>query len=607
MTAQPLAESHISGFPDGKSFLERSEGLLDYAFQPIVDADSGDTYGFEALLRNVGQMGFETPADIFDFAAKTGCLRQFELLLRKKAIVKYAALRDRGNTKLFLNVDTRLLSVDGYLLDETLRLLTVRGLKSSQIVLENSEADNVRDSEKLKHFARASRKLGFGLAMDDYGRGYSQLQSLYELEPDILKIDQFFIRDIQNNARKRHLVKTVVDMAHILGMRVVAEGVETLQEFSICREVGCDLIQGFLISPGVMDTQDLHTHYKLEIPAPKNPDLVSMTDREMVAKEVKQLVPLRDNARMQEVLTFLGAGRVNAFIPVVNASGEPRGIIREKDIKTFVYMPFGRDLLLNPVMSGSIGRFIHRCPIAGIGTPLDQLVGMIADEEDEAGGIIITNKGRYYGFLTTTALLKISNEARIRAAENQNPLTKLPGNASIIQYVQLHASTPDFERCFCYLDLDNFKPFNDVYGFATGDRALLLFSEIVKRFSARDDLFAGHIGGDDFFIGARGRTLKGTRELILELQEQFRHQAESLYDSNDRLNGYIQAQDRFGVERIFPLLRCSAAILHLPAGMSVDRKDIIGRQIAILKSEAKNAAIGIAEATFGQMANSKAN
>ncbi len=600
MTAQPVLATFINGFPSTHAFLESAEALLDYALQPIVDAHSGDSYGYEALLRNVGQLGFQAPCAVFDFAAEAGILVELECLLRKKAITKFVALTDRGKAKLFLNVDARLLDVDGYLFEETNHILDGVDLTPSQIILEVCETAEICDNGKLSTFTRTGRDLGFGFAIDDYGRGFAQMKSLYDVEPDILKIDRFFIQSVNTDARKRLMVKTVVDLAHVLGMRVVAEGVETAQELAACKDLGCDLIQGFLIARPSQDLEELEFRYSLVTTATRRNSLQPRDDMELVNREIKPLAPLQDNARMDEVLNLLRAGRANPFIPVINASGEPRGLIREKDIKTFVYMPFGRDLLLNPVMSNSLGAFTHRCPVANLNTPLDQLVEMIADEDDEAGGIIITRNGKYCGFLTTTSLLKISNEVRMRAAENQNPLTKMPGNASIIQYVHDDAQSPEVSRSFCYMDFDNFKPFNDAYGFTVGDRALLLFSELLKRLAASESVFAGHIGGDDFFIGARNRTSADLKRLVNDLQEEFRHQAESLYDPGDRLKGYIEAQDRHGVARKFPLLRCSAAILHLPVGLSVDRNDILGRQIGNLKSEAKSKQDGIAEATLGQ-------
>ena len=305
---------------------------------------------------------------------------------------------------------------------------------------------------------------------------------------------------------------------------------------------------------------------------------------------------------MDDVLNLLRAGRAYPVIPVINAADEPRGLIQESDIKDLIYMPFGQDLLRNKTVNNQLRKFVHRCPIADLNSRLDQLISMFAHNDDIGGGVIITSNGKYYGFLTTSSLLKIANEIRMREAEDQNPLTKLPGNVSITSYVSEEATNSEAERSFCYIDFDNFKPFNDTYGFRTGDRALLLFSELVKRFPKKDRDFAGHIGGDDFFIGLRDRSLEDVEQHMAMLRSEFCHQAESFYDAEHRENGFICTKDRTGIERRFPLLNCSIAILHLPAGLAVENQDLLLRQIAALKCEAKSANTGIATATFGHKA-----
>lgn len=578
-------------------FLSSAASVLNYALQPIVDINSGEVYGYEALLRNVDQVGFNSPVEVFDFAASTRCLTKLELLLRRMAIEKYASLKDRGSAKLFINVDARLLQTDGFLLPETVAMLAHHGLKPSDLCLELSETYDTEASGQVKDFIARARKIGFAFAIDDFGKGYSQLKSLHEFEPDILKIDRFFISTIQSDARKRLLVASLVDLAHVLGMRVVAEGVETEAELSVCREVGCDLVQGYLIAHPLLHLDEVRTRYDMVSTVRDRDRRKNQSDEDLVRREIKPLVTLKDDARMQDVLALFRRGKNHPFIPIVNAVDEPRGVIREADIKDFIYMPFGQDLLYNPAFNNQLTNFLHRCPVADLHSRLDQLIGMIAN--DVTGGIIITKNGRYYGFLTTSSLLKISNEIRMRAAEEQNPLTRLPGNSAVTSFVAEEAANADIDRCFCYLDFDNFKPFNDTYGFRTGDRAILLFSELMKRFTAGNDDFIGHVGGDDFFIGTKRRDTGETAQLMRDLRAEFGHQAESFYDPQHRTDGYIFARDRSGTERRFPLLSCSVAILHLPAGLSVENQDLLGRQIASLKREAKASKQGVAAATFG--------
>ncbi|WP_148259226.1 bifunctional diguanylate cyclase/phosphodiesterase [Polymorphum gilvum] len=580
-------------------FLTNAAAVLDYALQPIVDTHTGDVYGYEALLRNVDQLDCATPGAVFDLAHDLGCLAPLELLLRRMAIEKYAGIRERKATRLFLNVDLRLLETPGFLLQDTATLLSQHRLAPSSVCLEISETNDTSTLSRLGDFVGKARALDFAIAIDDFGKGYSQLKSLYDIEPDILKVDRFFVQAIQNDARKRLLVTSMVDLAHVLGMRVVAEGVETEAELAVCRQIGCDLFQGYLVSRPFTCLDEARPRYEQFAATQASHHRSLKSDEQLIRREIRPLVALRDTARMDDVLALLRAGRAHPFIPVINAAGEPRGLIQESDIKNLIYLPFGQDLLRNKSVNNQLRNFLHRCPVADLHSRLDHLIGMTATDDDKTAGVIITKNGKYYGFLTTSSLLKIANEIRMRAAEDQNPLTKLPGNLSVTAFVFEEASASAADRSFCYIDLDNFKPFNDTYGFRTGDRALLLFSELIKRLAGPSRAFAGHVGGDDFFIGLKNRDVAAVVQMMAGLRDEFRHQAESFYDAEHRETGFITARDRSGLERRFPLLSCSVAILHLPQGVAIENHDLLVRQIARLKTDAKAAPDGVIAATFG--------
>lgn len=587
-------------------FLSNAASILDYALQPVIDMHTGELAGVEALLRNVDQMGFEHPGAVFDAAHELNCLSNLETILRRKAIEKFASSEVLRKTKLFLNIDARLASETDCLFEDTVALLQEHGLQPNCVMLELSERQDISTTNNFDGFIETARDHDFGLAVDDFGQGFAQMKSLYDFDPHILKIDRFFITAIQSDSRKRLLVSSLVRMAHTLGVRIVAEGIETIAEFEICKQIGCDLAQGFYVARPTTHVPDIQQSYahRLTVDHEKTGDSSRET---IIRKEVRPIVALRDDAATEDVLDRFRGSRTNPMIPIVNAFNEPRGIIKEADIKQLVYMPFGQDLLRNKAVNRDLKNFIHRCPVADINSTIDQLIGMIANEEDETDGILITRNGRYYGFLTTGALLKLANEVRMRAAEDLNPLTKLPGNNSVKSFVVTAAHDADLHRSFCYIDFDNFKPFNDSYGFQTGDRAILLFSELAKKFGADHGCeFLGHVGGDDFFMGFRGKSSEKVQTALIALVREFRHQAESFYDPEHREAGFIRSKDRSGEMRDFPLLTCSSAVLHLPQGVSVDNQDILWRQIATLKQNVKNEKCGLLSMTFGDNSTQRA-
>ena len=178
-------------------------------------------------------------------------------------------------------------------------------------------------------------------------------------------------------------------------------------------------------------------------------------------------------------------------------------------------------------------------------------------------GLVLTLDGRYVGLLGNTEMLRLAAARDVALARDQNPLTQLPGNNSIHRHLEtvLNHSEP---RTLAFFDFDNFKAFNDGYGFAAGDRALLMFGELLMKARIEHDLFVGHIGGDDFFLSVLGEHLAAER-VVSGIRDRFGEEVRSLYSGADLERGGIWAKDRYGNRRFFPLLRASAAVAHLPA------------------------------------------
>jgi GGDEF domain-containing protein len=150
-------------------------------------------------------------------------------------------------------------------------------------------------------------------------------------------------------------------------------------------------------------------------------------------------------------------------------------------------------------------------------------------------------------------------------------------------------------RHLCYFDFDHFKSFNDRHGFRQGDRMLMLFADALRRhFPAGGDTFLGHVGGDDFFAGFVGMERAELAERLRALLDEMASSAALLYAPEERAAGGILAKDRDGRLRHVPLLRCSAAVLELPAGRGASDPDQLLAAVAQLKSRAKSAADGMA-------------
>ncbi len=565
-----------------------------FAFQPIIDPYTGTLYGVEALLRGHEDLDFVSIHAFFDFCFRMGILQQIEVLLRGRAMKLFAQMGLPPSARLFLNIDNRVLQAEDHRTTDTVEAAHAAGLQPSRISLEISERHQIdRDTTNTETLAQIYRRELFRVAIDDFGTGFAGLKLLYEQNPDYIKIDRFFISGIEQDRMKKLFVSQIVGLAQTIGITVIAEGVETEKEMLTCKEMGCNLIQGYFVERPLTDTGGLKSVY------PRARDLrKDDTDRRFIDQELSVPPAVRSSSNLMETFEHFREHKNMTFFPVVDDMDEPMGIIREEDLKDFTYSRYGKDLLANVSYKRHLNEFVRPCPVADIHDNAERVLEKYSLSGTKEGIIVVENL-RYVGFLTASSLLQVVNEKHLAIARDANPLTKLPGNHMVVEYVTDIVADAGAEAVIAYFDFDNFKPFNDAYGFRQGDRAILLFAELMKKAFVSDGAFLGHIGGDDFFAGWRDMNLDRVGERIAELREAFRDQVETFYDKDAREAGGIVAKDRAGVERTFPLLSVSIAALHLTPGRGDVTPDDLARQIADLKKKAKAAENGIAEGTVG--------
>ena len=572
-------------------------GILDLAFQPIVNIHSGACYGYEALLRNTEEAGFASIADFFDSCHALGILPQIEMELRDKALAKFAALPNFRTAKLFINLDNRALDAEGNLARQTRAMLERHGIAQSAVVFEISERHALGQPSDAIGPVMHYKHHGFRLAIDDFGTGFAGLQLLYFAEPDLLKIDRFFISDIADDAKKKVFLAHIVNIAHLLGSVVVAEGVETEREFFACKEIGCDLVQGWLAQHPTTDITQLSPQYDSIAGLARRERRSAITDQRIIADQVAWLQPLSLDSPMERVFERFRSNKSATFFPVVDQSGQPVGIVREKELKDYTYSPFGKELIANKSFGRTLKDFIIRCPMADLNSKAEHVLEAYTAVEGSEG-IMIVDGTSYVGFLSAHSLLRVINEKNLAAARDQNPLSRLPGNTIIVEWVNGALEQMDREYTLVYFDFDNFKPFNDKYGFRLGDRAILLFTDLLSRCMNRDGGFAGHIGGDDFFAGFADIPFDEVLAACRDLVAAFSHDVESFYDDETRKLGHIEGRDRQGNPATFPLMTVSAVVVRLPAPRESFSIDDVSRLIASLKKGAKHAPDHINAATL---------
>lgn len=567
--------------------------VIENAFQPIVEAGTGAVFGYESLMRGQERIGFDSPIEILDEAERTGQLLGLEQMVTSRALAKFATLPNIASATLFLNLDVRLIPQGAALVDSLLQHMRKAGIAPSSICFEFSERFDNTIVPEFAALVSKMRNAGFKLAIDDFGVGHGEMKLLSDHPVDYLKIDRYFIVDIDRSARKRHILRNLVNIAHVLGTRVIAEGIETEAEFLTCREFGVDLVQGWFIARPTVLVNELKAGFPHLQDLGKTARSSQSLDEILIRKQIEVLPTIRESDSIDSVFELFRRNPRRAYFPVVNANDEPRGIVHEYQLKEYIYQPFGRDLLKNKVYERSISHFVEMAPIVGLDSDADTLMAIFANMES-SDCLIVTEGTHYAGIVSAASLIKVINEKQLKIAQDQNPLTGLPGNRAITDFMQSAGRDGDESRHFCYCDFDNFKPFNDAYGFHLGDHAISLFAALMRRYFFAERNFLGHVGGDDFFIGIMDWSTEQLREVLDRLLADFHADVLDFYSPEDRAAGRIRGHDRSGAEADFPLMRCSIGILQLPEGLVIDNINRVSTSIAGIKAKAKESKAGVA-------------
>ncbi|HEX4408376.1 MAG TPA: bifunctional diguanylate cyclase/phosphodiesterase [Xanthobacteraceae bacterium] len=214
-------------------------------YQPVVAAEGGGMLGVEALLRwNHPTRGAIPPSVFIPFAEENGLMNRLGELVLRQALIDGA----RWPT-LFVSVNLSPVQMrSAGLVDVVVRLLKETGMATSRLVLEVTEGILITNPEETLTRLEALRALGISTALDDFGSGYSSLNYLQKFPFDRLKIDRAFVASLGTTAHTGAIIQATVSLGHALGMKVLAEGVETNEQRVLLRLAGCDEMQGFLFA-----------------------------------------------------------------------------------------------------------------------------------------------------------------------------------------------------------------------------------------------------------------------------------------------------------------------------------------------------------------------
>ncbi|HEX5803452.1 MAG TPA: GGDEF domain-containing protein [Azospira sp.] len=570
------------------------EGLLQAVFQPIVDFRSRALLGYETLIRGPQHSPLQRPDALFAAARAVGLGLSLEHACREASLRAFARLRLPG--RLFMNVspgallDTRLM--DG----ETRELMRELGIPANRIVIELTENEQITDLPGIQEALLNYRGRGFQIAIDDLGEGFANLRMWSEIRPEFVKVDKHFVNGIADDRIKYHFVRAMQDLGEICNAALIAEGIERVEDFECIRDMGLACGQGYFIArPEKAPVRQL--------PA----EIVAVLDRRRVTLSpttlhagrtrsarllLREIDPVAADASNECVFARFESDASLEVLPVVDGT-RPIGLINRHSMVDRFARPFQKELFGRK----SCHQFMDPAPlIVDQHATIPELAMMlsVAPRHYLFDGFVITGEaGRYLGVGSSHDLMAMITEMQISAARYANPLTQLPGNVPINEHIDRMLAAG---RAFvvAYIDIDNFKPYNDTFGYRRGDDVIQSLGQLIcEAVDGRQD-FVGHIGGDDFFVVFQSEHWELT---CWEIVRRFAEAMAALADGDAHGPGGYMAENRRG-ELVFQSLpTLSIGVVNVQAGEFESHREVAAAASAAKKQAKKAGKQGGADGT----------
>jgi diguanylate cyclase (GGDEF)-like protein len=545
--------------------------LLSAVFQPLIDLTSGDFLGYEGLIRGPADTPMHSPFCLFSEAVKEGLLLELERLARETVLESFSQLNLSGN--LFLNVSPETLRHPNFKSGQTLQYMKMLGIPPERVIIEITENQPTFDFKGMREALLHYREMGFQIAIDDLGEGFSSLRLWSELRPEFIKVDMHFVQGVDKDPIKLQFLKSIQQIAESCGTHVIAEGIETEAELRVVKDIGIAYGQGYFIarpsatpenvkpieSNRVINSSNIAVFPKAEI---------NQSSKMTAQTLLKYVEPAHPDTLNDEIFERFSNQPSLRIVPVVK-SGKPIGLINRYQFIDRFAKPFQRELHGSKPCS----EMIYFEPLlVERNMPIEELSHFLADADSHhfSDGFIITESGRYAGVASGQDLLRELTKMQLEAARYANPLTLLPGNVPINEHIErlLQAQTP-FVACYC--DLDHFKPFNDTYSYRKGDEMIQLTGRILSWACDPKLDFIGHIGGDDFILLMQSKDWRARCERALRSFEQA---ASLMFKEEHKAAGGYTSEGRDGKTTFHPLTSLSIGVSTILPGRYTSHHDV---------------------------------
>ena len=554
-------------------------------YQPIVSLQDGSVLGFEALSRVEKPGIFDNIEEMFQCAEESGCIWMLEQVCRRailRGVYDQKNVLDQYHAKIFINVSPKVLHDEKFRQGFTREYTKRYGIDTERIVFEVTERERVEDENSFRQAIGHYKMQNYRIAIDDVGSGYAGLNRICSLSPGYIKLDNELVHDVYKNPIKYAMIKGMVEFSHSSGTLLIAEGIETKKELELLIDLGVQYGQGYyLASPERM--------LRFDNPQAVSEILEKNTCNHMhnhlgvkkyyIKNLMKTGLTVEKNATVESVLSYMKHHEEAVGICVVE-QGRVSGILTREKLFQKLSGQYGFSLYHKK----NIGDLAEKnFLMVDAHTSISSVAKIAMEREMDAlyDFIVVKEDDKYAGIVTIQDLLKKAMEIDVDLAKCANPLTGLPGNIVIDQEVK--ESVESGKQCtIYYFDLDNFKAFNDVYGFEKGDEVIRILADVLKKNAGGND-FVGHIGGDDFVMICEGYQSLAFSEKI---RKEFEAKAHMLYKEEDRIRRCIRTCNRHGILETFPLVSVTIVSASNEQEAFGDYEEVVG-MLAGYKKTAK--------------------
>ncbi|MFA6311144.1 MAG: EAL domain-containing protein [Sterolibacterium sp.] len=514
---------------------------LQARFQPIADLSRGEILGYVTRVRGVSNSLCGAANLLGNQCNRLGMASRLVALSLKIAAGSFPV---RNSKLMFYTLPQGAVKEAGLPLAGMMNLLPAGAdfaASSLVVVFPSTFEFEKQEFDSAIQLGEHFHRLGVLIASSDFGCSHADMLLWSKLKPDYVMLDGQVLESIDRNASNQSRFIEQLQR-EVTGRQVVATGIKTLGEFHLLKRLGIDLAAGDFFgrfNQNPSRTLSAAAHKAIVVHGGAKPGNARKS-RGVLEKLLTNPPVVTPRTTAGEVFVMFENDPSLRAIAVV-ANGVPRGLIARYEMVDNMSRPFRHELFGRKPCT----RFMDPQPlILDIKLPLAEISEMVvnADPRHLISGFIITDHEDYVGMGSVQDLVREITVMQMDAARYSNPLTQLPGNVPINQHID--SLLANDESChICYCDLDHFKPFNDVYGYAKGDEVIQLTGRILTEICDSERDFIGHIGGDDFVLVLRSTDCEDRCRRALE---QFGKEILRFFSNDDIERGGYVTENRKG-------------------------------------------------------------